>query len=76
MATVTEVEKLTFTIREAAKMLGVSRGLAYQLAREDKIPVIRLGKRLVVPKLALEQVLAGASHSRADGADNERPFTE
>lgn len=61
MATVTEVEKSTLTICEAAKILGVSRGLAYQLAREGKIPVIRLGKRIVVPKLSLQKLLSGES---------------
>ena len=56
---VTEGERLTLSIPEAAKVLGISRGLAYQLAKEGKIPVIRLGKRLVVPKLALEKLLSG-----------------
>jgi len=60
MAMVTEGERLTLSIPEAAKVLGISRGLAYQLAKEGKIPVIRLGKRLVVPKLALEKLLSGA----------------
>lgn len=59
MAMVTEGERLTLSIPEAAKVLGISRGLAYQLAKEGKIPVIRLGKRLVVPKLALEKLLSG-----------------
>jgi len=63
MATVTEVERLTLTIPQAGKLLGISRGLAYQLAREGKIPVIRLGKRLVVPKLALQKLLSGESKS-------------
>lgn len=59
MATVTEAEKLTLNIAEASKALGISRGLAYQLAREGKIPVIRLGKRLVVPKAQLQRMLNG-----------------
>ena len=70
---------LTMTIPEVAKVLGISRGLAYELARRNELPVkvLRLGsKRMVVPKIALEHKLAGVSHSRADGADNERPFTE
>jgi len=47
----------TIGVTEAAKQLGISRGLAYRLANESRLPVLRLGKRLVVPKLALERML-------------------
>ena len=50
---------LTLKVGEAAKLLGISRGLAYQLAREGKLPVIRLGRRMLVPKKALEMLLSG-----------------
>ena len=53
------MEKLTLTITEAAQLLGISRTTAYELARQGKIPVLRLGKRLVVPKAALERMLEG-----------------
>lgn len=49
-------ESLTMTVEEAAKALGISRGLAYDLARQRKIPVIRLGKRLLVPRKALNDM--------------------
>jgi excisionase family DNA binding protein len=39
-------------------MLGISRGLAYELARSGQIPVLRLGKRLLVPNIALERLLS------------------
>lgn len=44
------MEKLTFSIDEAARLIGVGRSLMYQLARENKIPAIRLGNRIVIPK--------------------------
>lgn len=49
------------TIPEAAKVLGISRGLAYDLARRDKLPVsvIRLGKRMVLSRKAVEALLSG-----------------
>jgi excisionase family DNA binding protein len=47
-------ERLTVTILEAAKLLGISRNLAYTLANSDKLPgVLRLGKRLVISKARL-----------------------
>lgn len=53
------VDGLTMTVPQTAKLLGISRNLAYELARQGALPVIRLGKRLVVPKLALEKLLSG-----------------
>ena len=50
-------DRLCFTIPETARMLGISRGLAYELARSGQLPVLRLGKRLLVPKRALEKML-------------------
>lgn len=49
--------KATLTIPEAAKLLGVGRNLAYQSAAEDGelagVPVIRVGRRMVVPRASL-----------------------
>lgn len=57
-------EKLVYTIEETASKLGLSRATAYTLAREGRIPVIRISdRRLVVPKAALEKLLAEASRS-------------
>lgn len=52
------VDRLCLSIPETARMLGISRGLAYELARSGQIPVLRLGKRLLVPKIALERLLS------------------
>ena len=54
-------QRLTFTIKEAAAKLGISKNLAYDLARRGELPgVIRLGdKRLVVSKIQLENLLRG-----------------
>ena len=49
--------KATLTIPEAATLLGVGRNLAYQSAAEDGelagVPVIRVGRRMVVPRARL-----------------------
>jgi excisionase family DNA binding protein len=47
----------TVGVSEAARRLGISRGVAYRLANEGRLPCLRLGKRLVVPKVALERML-------------------
>lgn len=50
-------KKLTITVPEAAKLLGISRGLAYEMAREGSLPVLRFGRRLVIPLVAIERLL-------------------
>lgn len=52
-----EEERLTVTVEQAARILGISRGLAYQMAREGRIPTLRFGKRIVVPRKAIERLL-------------------
>jgi hypothetical protein len=51
----------TLTIAEAARLLGISRNLAYEIARREGelagVAVIRLSRRLVLPKARLEAVL-------------------
>lgn len=46
-------ERQTLTVEEAAKLLGVSRGSAYEPVRVGELPVVRLGRRLLVPREAL-----------------------
>ena len=53
-----KVERLTLTVDETAHLLGISRGLAYELARCGKLPVVRFGRRLLIPRAALEKMLS------------------
>jgi excisionase family DNA binding protein len=53
----TEQEKLVMTVKEAGQRLGISRPHAYKMAREGQLPVLHLGRRLLVPKAALEKML-------------------
>ena len=48
---------MTLTVEEAGELLGISRALAYEMARTGKLPVLRFGKRIVVPKKAIENML-------------------
>ena len=53
-----EEERLTMTVGECAKILGIGRQLAYDKVKTGEIPVIRIGRRLLVPRRALEKLLA------------------
>ena len=50
-------ERLTMTVPEAGELLGVSRGVAYEAARSGELPTIKLGRRLVVPRARLLELL-------------------
>ncbi len=59
-------EKLTMTIPEVARALGISRNLAYELAKRDElpVPVIKLGRRMVLSRRAVELLLSGSAEVR------------
>jgi excisionase family DNA binding protein len=46
------------TICEAASILRISRGSAYEAARQGKLPTIRIGRSLRVPP-GFEKILSG-----------------
>ena len=52
-----ESESLVVSVEEAAGLLGISRGLAYELVRRGDLPSIRLGRRLVVPRRRLVELV-------------------
>ena len=56
-------ERLTLDIAACARLLGISRGSAYSLAAEGKLPTIRLGRRVVIPKAAFDAWLDSAGGS-------------
>ena len=52
-----ERNRLTLSVPETAKLLGISRALAYQLVARGELPSLRLGRRIVVPRAALERFI-------------------
>jgi len=53
-------EPLCVDVPTAAKLLGISRNLAYRMVSLKQLPVIRCGeRRLVVPLAALRKMLDG-----------------
>ncbi|MFC2059008.1 helix-turn-helix domain-containing protein [Chloroflexota bacterium] len=53
-------ESLVMSIPEFAKVCSISRALAYDLARRNElpVPVIRLGRRMVLSRKAVERLLS------------------
>jgi excisionase family DNA binding protein len=59
-ATAPSQERLTLTVEEAAAALGISRAFAYESVRRGDIPHIKIGRRVLVPRAALDRLLASA----------------
>ena len=45
------------TVEQTAKLLGISRGLAFAAVRSGDIPSVRIGRRILVPRERLRQML-------------------
>ena len=49
------MEKLTLSIAESAKVLGISRSAMYDLAKSQGFPTVVVGSRLLVSAKGLER---------------------
>jgi len=63
-------KKLTITVDECAKLLGISRGLCFQMVHEGKIRHLRFNKRIVIPKWAIEELLGKQEPQEAATSHN------
>jgi len=52
---------LVLTVEAAGRLLGISRGLAYELVARGELPHLRLGRRIVIPRAALEGLVNQAN---------------
>lgn len=52
-------EARTVSVEAAARELGIGRRSAYSAARRGELPVIRIGRRMLVPRDALDALLRG-----------------
>lgn len=66
------LETLTMGLEEFARVIGISKNSAYSAAKEDRlpVPVIRIGRRVVVSRLAVDELLAGRPHVERGPTDD------
>ena len=65
-------DRLVFTVAEVGELLGISRAFAYELVARGELPVIRLGRRRLVPKVAL-LALVGIGGASPDDTFTDPP---
>jgi excisionase family DNA binding protein len=58
-------QRATYTVKEAARLHGISRGLCYEAIRRGEVPSIRIGRRLLVPKEDLRRLVSSRARSAA-----------
>jgi excisionase family DNA binding protein len=51
-------KRLALSVAEAAVALGVSKDAIYDAVRCHELPAIRIRRRILIPLVALEQLLA------------------
>lgn len=61
--------RLTLTVEEAAKLLGVSRIKGYELAHSEGFPAMRLGRKLLIPR---DRFLAWIDQQAGTAASSRR----
>lgn len=57
-------ERLTYSVREAAELLGLSKNSAYQACLKGEIPHLKIGKRILIPVAQLDRMLNEAGKAK------------
>ncbi len=61
------------TVPEAAKLLRISRNLAYDLVARGEIPAVRLGRVIRIPRGSLGEWLTREAATRMSADRSDRP---
>lgn len=48
---------LTVSVESATVLLGVGESLIRKMIQEKKLPVLRLGRRILIPRSAIEEMV-------------------
>lgn len=64
-----EMRPVVLTVEETRKLLRLSRGATYEAVRRGQLPNIRIGRRILIPRVALEKFL------QQEGADKDEDST-
>jgi excisionase family DNA binding protein len=49
------MDELLISVNEAARRLGIGRSLCYELIASGQLPRVRVGRRTLVPVIALQE---------------------
>lgn len=58
-----EMEKKIYSVEELAVVLGISKSACYALVKEGQFHTVRVGTRILIPKMCVEKWLKGEEES-------------
>jgi|BarGraNGADG00312_1021997.scaffolds.fasta_scaffold21240_2 excisionase family DNA binding protein len=71
-------DRPTLSVAETAELLGISRWLVQQAVRDSSLPSVRVGRRILIPRVQLDAWLSGQLSSglvvTSDKAPPEAPL--
>ena len=50
-------ERPVLSVNEVAKLLGLNRNSVYEAAKRGELPIIRLGRRVLISRAGLQRML-------------------
>jgi excisionase family DNA binding protein len=53
---------LTLSVEHAARLIGISRATAYRMVRSGDLPAVRIGRRVLILKKPLMEMLEAEEH--------------
>ena len=63
-------ERQTYTVDEAAEIIGIGRSSTYEAIQRGQIPALRFGRRVVIPKAAFDELLRNTNSETAPADEN------
>ena len=49
--------KLTYTVLEVSKLLGISKNSTYKAINDGDIPSVKIGSRILIPRSQIDKLL-------------------
>ena len=66
-----DLERRVFTVEEAAEIIGIGRASMYGAIKRHEVDAVKIGRRLVVPGIAIARLLGGATSANGSGTPVE-----
>ncbi len=64
---------LVMTVAEAARTLGIGRNAGYAAVHRGEIPSLRVGRRILVPRRALERLVGAGGKGKRHPSRRSKP---
>jgi DNA binding domain, excisionase family len=57
------MEKMTMTVNEMAMALGIGKNVAYELIKKGRVPALKIGRQIRIPKKSFDDWLIGEAQA-------------